>query len=172
MLDGLLIALIVAAKYGLPVLLVWFPFGAGWANFVLDAVDGDLLIPLGLSDPVYQNIDKSADYVTYIFMVLASRRWPMFRWLVVFFAIRTVGQALFFITQNEFVFFLFPNFLEPMFLGYATIRVLKKQDAPAFYQRHIVAIWAIVFLYKFQDELLTHVINLDRTETIARLWPF
>jgi len=59
-----------------------------------------------------------------------------------------------------------------MFLGYATIRVLKKDGAPAFYQRHIVAIWAIVVLYKLQDEYITHVGNIDRSETIARLWPF
>jgi len=172
MLNGLLIAVIVAMKYGLPALLPRFPFAAGWANFVLDTVDGDLLIPLGLSDPVYQNIDKSADYVTYVFMIVASRSWPMRKALLVFFGIRTVGQALFFLTHKEIVFFFFPNFLEPMFLGYATIRVFAKEGAPSFYRKHIVAIWAIVFLYKFQDEWITHVGNIDRSETIARLWPF
>ncbi len=54
--DSVLIAVVVARKCGLPVLLIPFPFLAGWANFVLDAVDGDLLIPLGLSDPVYQQV--------------------------------------------------------------------------------------------------------------------
>ena len=42
---------------------------------MLDAVDGDLLILLGLSDPVYQQVDKSADYVTYVCMVAAAWRW-------------------------------------------------------------------------------------------------
>jgi hypothetical protein len=42
------IALIIAAKFALPLLIIRFPFAAGWANFFLDGVDGDLLIPLGL----------------------------------------------------------------------------------------------------------------------------
>ena len=53
------VAVIIAAKFAIPVLIVRFPFAAGWANFVLDTVDGDLLIPLGLEDPTYQLIDKA-----------------------------------------------------------------------------------------------------------------
>ena len=98
--------MVVALKYLLPALLVPFPFFAGVANFVLDSVDGDLLIPLGLSDPVYQNIDKSADWVTYLCMVVAAWRWPLRRVIVALFAFRTVGQVLFFITGDELVFFL------------------------------------------------------------------
>ncbi|MSP22852.1 MAG: hypothetical protein EXR66_07560 [Dehalococcoidia bacterium] len=69
----------VAAKFLLPVALTWLPFEAGWLNFVLDTVDGDILIPAGLGGGVvadqnhlYQNIDKAADYVTYVFMVVAA----------------------------------------------------------------------------------------------------
>ena len=46
----IIIGVIVVAKFAIPVLIVRFPFAAGWANFVLDTVDGDLLIPLGLED--------------------------------------------------------------------------------------------------------------------------
>ncbi|MFA7249507.1 MAG: hypothetical protein WC273_07710 [Dehalococcoidia bacterium] len=171
MLDAALSGLIIACKYALPVLLVPFPFAAGWANFVLDSVDGDLLIPLGVKDPTYQLIDKSADWVTYVFMVIAAWRagWPMRRAVAGLFVFRSVGQALFFLTRNELMFFLFPNFLEPLFLGYATILVFRRDRAPAFYARHTVAIWVIVVLYKMQDEFLTHVANLDRSELIARL---
>ena len=161
---------LVAAKYLLPVLLIPFPFFAGWGNFVLDAVDGDLLIPLGLPNEVYQRIDKSADWVTYVFMVVAAWRWPMRRVIIALFVFRSIGQALFFLTENEFVFFLFPNFLEPLFLGYATILFFKRAEAPAFYQRHVIAIWVIVFLYKMQDEWVTHVGNVDRTELIRGLF--
>ena len=167
-----LIALIVALKYGLPILLVPFPFFAGWANFVLDTVDGDLLIPLGLSDPVYQNIDKSADWVTYVFMVVSAfrGRWPIRKIVLALFVFRSVGQALFFITQDELMFALFPNFLEPLFLAYATVLLFKKADAPRFFSRNKVWIWAIVILYKLQDEFLTHVANVDRSELIKRLF--
>ena len=162
--------MVVAAKYLLPLLLIPFPFVAGWANFVLDTVDGDLLIPLGLSDPVYQNVDKSADYVTYVCMVVAAWKWPLRRAVIALFALRTVGQALFFITNNEIVFFLFPNFLEPLFLVYATILFFKRDAAPAFFARHAVVIWVLVIAYKLQDEFVTHVANVDRSELVGRLF--
>ena len=165
------IALIVAAKYALPVLLIRYPFAAGWANFVLDTVDGDILIPLGLSDPVYQNIDKSADWVTYVFMVVAAWRWPLRNWIIGLFVFRSIGQALFFITQNELMFFFFPNFLEPLFLAYATILHFKGDEAFAFFKRNMVWILAIVILYKLQDEYVTHVGNIDRSELISRILP-
>ena len=168
--DAVLIAVVVALKYLLPLLLIPFPFLAGWANFVLDSADGELLIPLGLSDPVYQQIDKSADYVTYICMVVAAWRWPMRRVVIALFALRTVGQALFFITGDEIVFFLFPNFLEPLFLVYATILFFKRADAPTFFARHAVVIWVLIVAYKLQDEFITHVANVDRSELIGRLF--
>ena len=168
--DAVLIALIVALKYLLPLALVPFPFLGGWANFVLDTVDGDLLIPLGLDDPLYQRIDKSADYVTYVCMVAAAWRWPLRRAVLALFALRTAGQALFFITDNELVFFLFPNFLEPLFLVYATILFVRREGAPAFFARHAVLIWALVIVYKLQDEYVTHVANVDRSELIGRLF--
>ena len=167
--SALLIVLVVGLKYLLPLALIPFPFLAGWANFVLDTMDGDVLVPLGLSEPVYQRIDKSADYVTYVCMVAAAWRWPVRRAVTGLFALRTVGQALFFITGNEVVFFLFPNFLEPLFLVYATVLVLKREDAPAFYARHAVVIWVLVVVYKLQDEYVTHVANVDRSELLGRL---
>ncbi len=36
---------LIIAKFVVPILIAPFPFAAGWANFVLDTVDGDLLIP-------------------------------------------------------------------------------------------------------------------------------
>jgi hypothetical protein len=170
MLAKVAIALIVGLACLVPVLLLRFPFQAGWANFVLDSIDGDLLIPLGLSDPTYQLVDKAADWVTYVFMVLAARRWPIWKWVVGFFAFRTVGQALFFISEDERVFFLFPNFLEPLFLIYATILFFEKEKerAHAFYLRHRVAIWIFIVLYKLQDEWVTHIGNIDRSDLVRR----
>ena len=170
MIETIVIGGLVAAKFILPLLLIPFPFLAGWANFALDSIDGDLLIPMGLADPVYQLIDKSADYVTYICMVAAAWRWPLRRVVLTLFVLRTVGQALFFITGNEFVFFIFPNFLEPLFLVYATILFFRRDDAWEFFKRHAVAISFLVFAYKMQDEYFTHVANIDRTELIGRLF--
>jgi len=165
----LAIALIIGVKFGLPLLFLRFPFAAGWANFVLDSIDGDILLPLGLSDAVYQPIDKAADWVSYVFMVVAARKWPIYKAAIALFVLRSVGQALFFVTGNELVFFLFPNFLEPLFLAYATIRVFRRDAAAAFYAHHRVVVWLIVVLYKMQDEWVTHVSNVDRSELIRGL---
>ena len=168
----LAIAIIIGAKFLIPVLLVPFPFAAGWANFVLDTVDGDLLIPLGLEDGTYQPIDKAADYVTYVCMVVAAWRgkWPILKWIVAFFLLRSIGQLLFFVTNNEAIFFYFPNFLEPLFLIYATIRHFAKDRAPEIFTKWRIPIAIFIFVYKMQDEYITHIGNVDRTETITRLF--
>ena len=163
---------IIAGKYLIPLLIVPFPFAAGWANFVLDTIDGDLLIPLGLEDPTYQPIDKAADYVTYFFMAIAAYKgdWPIKKWILGFFIFRSIGQLLFFITNNEIVFFYFPNFLEPLFLIYATILFFKKEEGHAVFMRRVIPISIFIFIYKMQDEYITHVGNVDRSDLIRDLF--
>ena len=85
------------------------------------------------------------------------------------FLLRSAGQLLFFLTRDERVFFLFPNFLEPLFLLYASILFFRKDEAHAFYLRHRVAVWAIVVVYKLQDEWFLHVANVDRTDLVRGL---
>lgn len=175
--NWLIVVPTVAAKFLLPVALIWFPFAAGWANFVLDSVDGDILVPAGYGDnpiaeanTLYQNTDKVADFVTYAFMVVAAWRWPVRRLIVALFALRAVGQVLFFLTHDELVFAYFPNFLEPLFLVCATILRFRGADAWAHLARHKWAYGALVFVYKMQDEIFTHVLNIDRTDAIRRLF--
>ena len=70
----------------------------------------------------------------------------------------------------EIIFFFFPNFLEPLFLIYATIQHFKKERVADIYLRHRVAIWVFVVVYKLQDEWVTHVGNIDRPELIKSLF--
>jgi hypothetical protein len=84
---------IVVARYVIPVLILPFPFAAGWANFVLDTVDGDLLIPLGLDDETYQLIDKSADWATYVGMAIAGRRWHIRRTVWAFTHVENIDRT-------------------------------------------------------------------------------
>jgi len=86
-----IIILVVALKFVLPFLYLFFPFAAGWGNFVLDSVDGDLLIPAGLDGNIYQNLDKAADWVAYLFMFIWAWRKPIRREITIVFALRTVG---------------------------------------------------------------------------------
>jgi hypothetical protein len=174
------IGLIVAAKFGLPALIVRFPFAAGWLNFVLDSIDGDLLIPLGLPNETYQPIDKVADWATYVaIVVLVFRdRWPMRRLMLALFAFRSIGQAAFLVTTDERLLALFPNFLEPLFLVAASIlafqRIVRhrpdwRERAFDILRRHRWWIGGLIVAYKLQDEYFTHIANVDRSEFIRRL---
>jgi len=168
------IGLVIFLKFAIPVVIVFLPFIAGWANFVLDTIDGDILIPLGLSDSTYQPIDKIADWVTYIGMALAAWRfkWGIRKWIYGLFIFRSIGQLAFLTTGDERLFFYFPNFLEPLFLIYATIFFFKKAKellAYDLYLKYKWAIWIFVIIYKMQDEYITHIANTDRSDFIKGL---
>lgn len=178
--ETVAIALVIAAKFALPMLIVPFPFAAGWANFVLDSVDGDLLVPLGLPNETYQPIDKLADWATYVAIVVVAYRnaWPTKRLMLGLFLFRSVGQVGFLVTGNELILAVFPNFLEPLFLVTASIlayeRVIRRLpdwqvQGFAVLHRHRWLIGALIVIYKIQDEYVTHIGNIDRSELIRQL---
>jgi hypothetical protein len=161
---------VVALKLVLPALILRWPFAAGWLNFALDSFDGDIIVPLGVAEPTYQLVDKAADYVTYVFMFLWGWRTPLRRAFTVTFLLRTVGQILFFATRNELALFFFPNLLEPLFLIYVTLGKLRGAAAAHdTYDRRRVVIWLFILVYKFQDEWITHVANVDRSHFVRSL---
>jgi hypothetical protein len=175
------IVAIVAAKFVLPLLILRFPFAAGWANFALDGIDGDLLIPLGLPDEIYQPVDKVSDWVTYVAIVVLAYRaaWPIWRLMLGLFVFRSIGQVAFLLTEEELLLALFPNFLEPLFLVTVTIlawqRVVRR--APDWFDRGFAVLhryrWPIgilIVVYKLQDEYFTHVANVDRSEWLQQLF--
>ena len=118
------IGLVVAAKVALPLLIIPFPFVAGWLNFLLDGFDGDILIPLGLPNDVYQPVDKLTDWLTYVAIVIVAFRngWPTRMLMLGLFIYRSIGQVAFLVTENELLLAFFPNFLEPLFL--VTVSIL------------------------------------------------
>lgn len=180
-LELIAIGLLVAAKFALPLLIIRFPFAAGWANVVLDSVDGDLLIPLGLLDAAYQPVDKLSDWVTYAAIVVLAYRdaWPIRRLVFGLFLYRSIGQVGFLVTGEELWLAVFPNFLEPLFLVTATIlaweRVVRRwpdwrDRGFAVLRRHRWVIGTVIVVYKLQDEYLTHVADIDRSEWFRRLF--
>lgn len=179
-LEAVAIALIVAAKFALPILIVRFPFAAGWANFFLDGFDGDLLIPLGLPNDVYQPVDKVTDWVTYVAIVVVAYRnaWPIRRLMLGLFLFRSIGQVSFLLTGNELLLAFFPNFLEPLFL--VTVSILAWERAVrhlpdwqergfALLSRHRWLIGTLIVIYKLVDEYITHVGNIDRSDLLRQL---
>lgn len=155
--------LVISLKFLVPLLMLKFPFQAAWANYILDVLDGDILLALGMSDDVYQTFDKIADYFSYIIMLIVGLRWRIKKLIIIFFIYRTVGQALFFITRNELVFFYFQNFLEPLFMTYSLLIFKRGSDGLAFetYKKHLKLIWAIIIIYKIWNEWYLHFANID-----------
>lgn len=175
------IAVIVGAKIALPLLIIPFPFVAGWLNFLLDSFDGDLLVPLGLPNETYQPVDKLTDWLTYVAIVIVAFRntWPTKRLMLALFLFRSVGQVAFLITGDELLLAIFPNFLEPLFLVTVTILAYERVVAglPDWQARGFAVLhrfrWPIgivIVVYKLIDEWITHVGNIDRSELFQRLF--
>jgi len=178
--QAVAILLVIAAKFVVPLLIIRFPFAAGWANFFLDGIDGDLLIPLGLPNDIYQPVDKITDWVTYVAIVVLAYRnaWPTKRLMLGLFLFRSIGQAGFLLTGNELLLAFFPNFLEPLFLVTATILAWERavRHVPdwqergfAILYRHKWLIGTLIVVYKLQDEYVTHVGNIDRSDFVRQL---
>jgi hypothetical protein len=127
-------------------------------------------MPAGLDFDLYQHLDKAADWTAYLFIFIWAWRRPIRREITATFALRTIGQALFFATGDEMMLFWFPNLEEPLFLVYVTIaRFRGWERAQAVYRARLIWIWLGILAYKFQDEWFTHVANVDRTEFLRGL---
>ena len=174
------ILLIIAAKFALPLLIIPYPFAAGWANFFLDGFDGDLLVPLGLPNETYQPVDKITDWVTYVAIVVCAYRntWPTRHLMLGLFLFRSIGQSAFLLTGNELFLAFFPNFLEPLFLVTASILAYERavRHAPDWkargfdvLARHRWLIGAVIVIYKLVDEFITHIANFDRSDFLEQL---
>ena len=162
--SAIAVGCVLLLKFALPLFILRYPFRASWGNYVLDTVDGDVLMPLGLAPASYQVWDKAADWVTYVAMFLAGRRWEIGRTITVLFVLRSVGQLAYFVTGNDLVFFFFPNFLEPLFMIYALLRFRDERTAHEKYRRHWWLIWSIVVAYKMWNEWNIHVARIDLSD--------
>lgn len=163
--------IVVALKFIIPALLLWFPFPAAWANYFLDVFDGDILQHFGMEEYTYQTVDKIADYVSYIFMLILGRRWKIKKLITALFIYRTIGQALFFITRDELALFYFMNFLEPLVMAYTFLLFKFKSEKKAYasYKKHLVLIWAIIIGYKVFNEWYLHFANFDMSTVLFGL---
>lgn len=161
---AILIALVISFKFIIPASMLFFPFFGAWANYFLDVVDGDILLSLGLSDSTYQLIDKFADLISYVFMLILGLRWKIKKVIVVLFIYRFIGQILFFITRDEMMFVYFQNFLEPLVMAYTLILVLNKSDQEKSYKaykKYFFLVWGLVIGYKLWNEWYLHLANID-----------
>lgn len=164
-----LATLVISLKFVVPSLMLRFPFAGAWGNYVLDVVDGDVLLELGVPEERYQTIDKAADYFSYVIMLIVGLRWRIKHVVALLFIYRTIGQALFFRTRNELAFVYFQNFLEPLVMVYTALLVRhhgSEDGAYTTYRRHLGLIWALIVTYKVWNEWYLHYANIDLSERL------
>lgn len=161
--ETIFLGIIIALKFLVPSFMLVIPVIGLWGNYILDVVDGDILLSLGMADETYQSLDKFADLIAYVFMFILGRRWKIRKTIAILFFYRLIGQLLFFATNDERIFFVFQNFLEPLMLIYVLIILKQKSEEKAYkiYKKYIWLWWGIILVYKIWEEWRIHVANFD-----------
>jgi len=67
----------VSLRFLVPPLMLKFPLFGAWSNHILDSVDGDVLLELGMREETYQTIDRVADFFSYVIMLILGLRWQI-----------------------------------------------------------------------------------------------
>ena len=143
-------------------LMWWNIFFSFLVNGLLDAIDGDVLARLGVARESYQKYDKLLDFwwqiAIFVYVATKFEKNYIFWVLVVFFALRMLGVALFTITNKEWLLFAFPNLFNGLFF---LAIVLPGLFRPMDFRFYIVLSCLMVFtLWK---EWALHVEKIDMT---------
>lgn len=171
--DWLVFALVVGARFLLPLLIPYFPLPAIIACLLLDGVDQTIFqVFTNLPLDGYQSYDKALDihYLT-IAYISTFRNWTnnfAFQVNQFLFYFRLVGVVLFETFQLRALLLIFPNTFEYFFIWYEAVRLWWN---PRRLSRTAVisaaaGIWIII---KLPQEYWIHVAQMDVTDTIQSL---
>ena len=168
--DFAVLALVVAGRLLIPLLIPWYPLPGVLAALTLDAVDQSLfqgLTRLPLAG--YQSYDKALDvYYQSIAYLSTLRNWEnafAFRVGRLLFYLRLAGVGLFEWLDWRVLLFLLPNTFEYYFIWYELLRLRRdpRRLAPATVVSAAAAIWIVV---KLPQEYWLHIARLDLTDVL------
>jgi hypothetical protein len=173
-LDDLVFVAIVAARFGVPLLIPRFPLPAIAAAFTLDAVDQTVFAAFDVEPPNYQSYDKALDiYYLAIAYISTIRNWTdgfafgvaQFLWYY-----RLVGVLAFEFSGVRALLLIFPNTFEYFFDTYEAVRVWY--DPRRLVKRAVLGIAAFIWIFiKLPQEWWIHVAQLDFTDFLGEnLW--
>ena len=143
--------------------LMWWNVLFGFmVNGMLDAIDGDILGRLGVARSSYQKYDKLLDLWWYIaiFVYVVTRLEKNSIWwiLVASFVIRTVGIALYTLTNKEWLLFVFPDVFNWLFFLVIASPMLFKFTGFNFY-----LILSGLIAFTLWREWALHIEKIDMT---------
>ncbi len=171
--DWLIFALVVGARFIIPLFIPFYPLPAVIAALLLDGVD-QTIFQVFTSLPLdgYQSYDKALDiYYLSIAYISTLRNWTnlfAFRVSRFLYYYRLVGVVLFESFHLRPILLLFPNTFEYFFIWYEAVKLWwdpRKLSRTAV----ISAAAAIWILIKLPQEYWIHVAQNDVTDTIKAL---
>jgi hypothetical protein len=170
MLEGLVVAGVLAMRFFVPLLILRYPLPGIVASMLADAVDGALFDNFtGLSLENYQHYDKSLDiYYLAIAYVACLRNWTnttALRVARVLWYFRLAGVALFAVTDARIVLFLFPAIFEYFFIFYEAYAL--RWDPDRLNARHLAAATVTSWALKLPQEYWLHVAEGSTTEWLT-----
>jgi hypothetical protein len=168
--DGLIFALVVAARVLVPLAIPRYPLPTMLAALVIDGLDQTIFqtfTSLDLSG--YQNYDKALDvYYLSIAYTATMRNWThldafnVSRFLYFY---RLVGVVAFELSQIRALLLVFPNTFEYFFDFYEAVRV--RWDPRRMSRRLVIGSAAFIWIViKLPQEWWIHVAQLDATDTL------
>jgi hypothetical protein len=168
--DLAVLALVVGARFLVPLLIPWYPLPGVLAALLLDAVDQSLFQGLThLPLEGYQAYDKALDvYYQSIAYLATLRNWEnafAFRLGRALFYLRLVGVGLFEWLDWRLILFLLPNTFEYYFIWYELLRLRRdpRRLTPTTVVSAAAAIWIVI---KLPQEYWLHIARLDLTDVL------
>jgi hypothetical protein len=168
--ELLVLWLVVAARFIVPLSIPRFPLPGIVTSLVLDAADQTIFQQFpGLDLTRYQNYDKALDiYYLTIAYISTLRNWKnyfAFQVARFLFYWRLVGVALFELTQLRVLLLIFPNTFEYFFIYYETYRL--RWDPRLMSKRLIIGAAALIWvIIKLPQEYWIHTAQIDTTDWI------
>lgn len=171
--DWIIFALVVGARFIVPLFIPFFPLPAIIAALLLDGVD-QTIFQTFTSLPLdgYQSYDKALDiYYLTVAYISTFRNWTnnfAFRVSQFLYYFRLVGVVAFETTQLRALLLVFPNTFEYFFIWYEAVRLWwnpRKLTRTAVISA-AAGIWIVI---KLPQEYWIHIAQNDVTDTIKAL---
>jgi len=131
----------VALRLTAALYIFWNPLWGMLASFFMDWFDSYLLIQRnGFSRNDYEMLDKQLDQVWSVVMLLAGLGTPYGMLLLVLFAFRLLGHAVYLAVKDTRIFLFFPNVFEFAFLWFVALVPLGSTKVAMY----TVLVWLVV----------------------------
>ncbi|GHS85469.1 hypothetical protein AGMMS50218_03070 [Actinomycetota bacterium] len=171
--DGLVVALVLALRLVVPLLIPTFPLPALIASLVIDGVDKSIFEQFtSMQLDWYQSYDKALDiYYLTIAYLSVLRNWRSTTAVAVAAALwyyRLVGVMAFELTQVRALLMVFPNTFEYFVIAIEVVRT--RWDPARLTRRALIGTAAVIWVVvKLPQEWWIHVAQLDFTDEFARV---